>query len=805
MASFGKLLRQFRKDANLTQTQLAKKINRSRGTIAAWETEKYLPTERDDVLALEAILDLYPKDLDRLLLAAQMPLKYNTSEAELGISQFDVIKTERLIVQDRLEMTPKRPPAPLRTRIPNPKSKKFVGRTGEFDWLRRRLKAGDVAAIAGVRGIGGIGKTELAIAAANELNQHFANHVIWLDCGPNDAFAIQERLAAALGIVLESDNLHIRADALELAWQRQPATLVVLDDLRRRHLSDFEFIRSPYPPCALLVTSRRYDLPLPAAAIKALDVLSPAQSVELLRSLLPERWLTTEAQAVNDVAALLDHIPLALTLAARRAGRIAGRQDDSAKTPLATLLAELQTRRIQVLDQGADPNRPDLSIVITFDISYDDLDAEDQARLLRLGVFALNEFSSQALQAVWEVDQALAQQTLHQLVDAGLIKETAADMWQMHDLLREYAASRLTDPTELQTTRLAHAAHCEAFLDHLEVGTDDYWRALELHRPEAEQAADWLLSEGQPDSELAIELAITISQTYQSYTFPNWKTWLSAGLRVAAAREQRNSARRLQRSLGEYYWQRGQIAKAEQLMRTSLATAQELLQAASSDDETEAGQRGIAGTQSSLAALLSTRGQYDDAERLYRESLKVFEALGDSRSVAVTQSSLADLLKNRGQYDDAERLYRSGLEICQTIRDPQGVAVFQMGLGQLALARGQREAAIPWLQQARKGFEALNLSNWVEQVDQLLSGAQRQGLTLADLLALVRAAQQGDTQAGEQAWQICGKLSRSNDGTEASLGRGLQQILAGVPPQTALANLPNDLQHHILEELSAQK
>jgi hypothetical protein len=276
-----------------------------------------------------------------------------------GFEQLDerLGRIEQLVERLEVPAAPSRPPAALGTQVPDPRAARLVGRTEELDWLCQRLKAGDVAAIAGVRGIGGIGKTELAIAAAHEMETHFEGRVIWLDCGPNDAYAVQERMAAALGVVLESADLRVRADALTLALRQQPPTLVVLDDLRRRHLADFSAITPPRPPCALLITSRRYDLPLPGQAIKHLDVLSPAQSEELLADLLSEAWLAAEPGAAAAVAKLLEHIPLALTLAARRVGLIARHRDESARRPIATLLDELRARRIQVLDQGGDPDR----------------------------------------------------------------------------------------------------------------------------------------------------------------------------------------------------------------------------------------------------------------------------------------------------------------------------------------------------------------------------------------------------------------------------------------------------------------
>lgn len=150
----------------------------------------------------------------------------------------------RDILRERMEgaTPPQRPPGPVRTRIPEPRAVRLVGREEDREWVCRRLQTGDVAAVAGVRGIGGIGKTELAIAVTREMEGCFEGGVVWIDCGPNDAFVIQERIAAAIGAEMAGTDLPQRADALAMAFSHQPATLVVLDDLRRRHLADWRYI-----------------------------------------------------------------------------------------------------------------------------------------------------------------------------------------------------------------------------------------------------------------------------------------------------------------------------------------------------------------------------------------------------------------------------------------------------------------------------------------------------------------------------------------------------------------------------------
>ena len=167
----------------------------------------------------------------------------------------------------------------------------------------------------------------------------------------------------------------------------------------------------------------------------------------------------------------------------------------------------------------------------------------------------------------------------------------------------------------------------------------------------------------------------------------------------------------------------------------------------------------------------------------------------------MTQSSLADLLSNRGQYDEAERLYRSGLAIAQATSDLQGVAVFLMGLGQLTVARGKREEAVPLFVEARDRFQAIGLDNWAEQAQQLLDQIQNSGLSLGDLIAMIQAARQGDRQRGQAAWDVFQNMSGDEDPVTAALGRGLTRVLVGVPAEEALAGLPDEMWSELIAAL----
>ncbi|MCI0565534.1 MAG: NB-ARC domain-containing protein, partial [Nitrososphaera sp.] len=121
-------------------------------------------------------------------------------EGDVKTNGGDFIGRDQITVNVQMDQPP--PPAPLRTRIPQPKAQQLIGRETELNWICQRLLGEEEVVIAAVRGIGGVGKTELAIAAVRRLEAHFEERVMWIDCGTNDIISIQARMAAALGFLL---------------------------------------------------------------------------------------------------------------------------------------------------------------------------------------------------------------------------------------------------------------------------------------------------------------------------------------------------------------------------------------------------------------------------------------------------------------------------------------------------------------------------------------------------------------------------------------------------------------------------
>jgi tetratricopeptide (TPR) repeat protein len=105
-------------------------------------------------------------------------------------------------------------------------------------------------------------------------------------------------------------------------------------------------------------------------------------------------------------------------------------------------------------------------------------------------------------------------------------------------------------------------------------------------------------------------------------------------------------------------------------------------------------------TAGTLGILAQRRGDYDSAERAYRQVLEIFTRLGDQRNMSTGYHQLGMLAQVRGDYDAAEPLYRQALDISERLGDQAGIAAGYGQLGRLAQLRGDYDAAEPLYRQA---------------------------------------------------------------------------------------------------------
>ncbi|TVL93732.1 BTAD domain-containing putative transcriptional regulator [Streptomyces sp. SAJ15] len=320
-------------------------------------------------------------------------------------------------------------PAQLPARVAD-----FTGRAAFVDELSEQLVTaeGRVMAVSAVAGIGGVGKTTLAVHVAHAARHHFPDGQLYVDLqGAGPASAEPE---AVLGAFLRAlgtpeaaipDGVEERA-ALYRSTLDGRRVLALLDNAR-----DAAQVRPLLPGtegCAALVTSRTRMVGLEGAHLVDLDVMSPDEALMLFTRIVGEDRVAAERDAAMDVVAACGFLPLAIRIAA---SRLAARRTWTV-TVLARKLAD-ERRRLDELRAG------DLAVKATFELGYGQLEPH-QARAFRLlGLADGPDISLAAAAAVLDMDLDDTEELVESLVDTSLLESAAPGRYRFHDLVRLFA------------------------------------------------------------------------------------------------------------------------------------------------------------------------------------------------------------------------------------------------------------------------------------------------------------------------------------------------------------------------------
>jgi non-specific serine/threonine protein kinase len=496
-AGFGGQLRRYRERAGFTREALAERAQLTASGIAALEHGRRRRPHPDTLRRLVEALDL--SAAERAILAAALP-------------------------PPRASMHGNPAPWAVLQTLPAPRTR-LIGREQLVAALAALVPAHEGRLVT-LTGIGGGGKTRLALAIAAELRDGFPGGITFVELAPvADPGLVPHAVATTLGV---PEVAGIPLLERLVAALRPHTHLLVLDNCE--HLIDAcaalaERLLSACPGLRILATSREpLQIPgerqwrVPPLALPedddtgSLAKLAGSASVQLFveraQAVCVDFVLTPEnAAAVAHVCAGLAGIPLAIELAAAQVRvlsvtQIRDRLDDA-------------LRLLAGCNRGAPTRQQTLRAAL--DWSYDLLAAPERAVFHRLGVFA-GTFEVTAAEAVCCADQpADVLGLLAQLVDKSLVVVEAgleAARYRLLEPVRQYALAQLTACGELAHAQARHAGYYLAVADR--AGPDLHgseqvaWLArLELEHDNLRAALRWTVAQEDAAAGLRFAVALT--------------------------------------------------------------------------------------------------------------------------------------------------------------------------------------------------------------------------------------------------------------------------------------------------------
>ncbi|MDN3352113.1 BTAD domain-containing putative transcriptional regulator [Actinomadura sp. DC4] len=329
----------------------------------------------------------------------------------------------------------------------------FTGREADVELLHAALEESEVPAVAAISGMGGVGKTVLAVHVAHRLAERFPGGQLYADLGGGaDPARVLGGFLAALGIaghaIPEPPEERTALYRSLLAGRR---VLVLLDNAASE--GQVRPLLPGSPGSAVIVTSRARLTGLESARPVELEVFGAHEATGLLARIAGARRIAAEPEAAAEIARLCAYVPLAVRIAG---ARLAGRRHWA----LAHLAARLgdERRRLDELSAG------DLAVRAGFAVSYARLPDGARGLFRLLGLLEAADFAGWVATALLDASAESVQAHLEALVDAHLLTVAGTDAtgrlrYRFHDLVRLYARERAReeDPPDVRNAALVRA------------------------------------------------------------------------------------------------------------------------------------------------------------------------------------------------------------------------------------------------------------------------------------------------------------------------------------------------------------
>ncbi len=648
-------------------------------------------------------------------------------EDELGISPAQETETLYQDIQAGKFVPKKQPPQAWPQARPRPKhnlpiqTSTFIGRESEINAIKQLLLEEPGCRLLNLVGPGGIGKTRLALATAVQLRDSFPDGVFFIPLAPvSEPESIVPAIAESLRLTFYG-NVEPKAHLLDYLSRRQ--LLLVVDNFE--HLLDgatlLSEIVSRAADVSILATSRErlnlqeewvfavHGLNFPANDGRILDTYSAVDLFLRRARQTKSDFVPTEADIadISRICQLVEGMPLGIELAAPWIKLLSCRE----------IAAEIE-RSLDFLETAVQ-NVPDRhrSLRVVFEQTWERLSAKDKSVLRQLSVFrggCTRDAAEQVAGATLPI--------LSLLVDRALLRRSNTGRYELHELIRQYAARELSQIKETETTQDVHSTY---FADFLQQCENDLKGSRQKEAAE-EIAADfenilkaWNWAVEQAHIELLAKAVGGLGLTYE------WNGRYLEGERICAYAsgklKESKTAQGQRIVVNLLIWQAsfsvvlGENEQASQL----LYQAETLIKSSAfATQDTHPERTAILTVQGTVAYH---QGEFEKTRQLFEQSLASYRRRGDRWQEAKTLLALEKFSRNLLESGSlkqylheilaSKELVLQSLAIFRSFEDHANIARGLLGLGNVHLMLGQANEAQLALEECIRLCKALGHRN----------------------------------------------------------------------------------------------
>ena len=526
---------------------------------------------------------------------------------------------------------------------------RFVGKLEVLDELDQQLTTSERVAISTLTGMGGIGKTELALQYAlkdikkTPEDRRYQGGICWLNAQGNIGTQLLMFIKECLQINITDEGT--LEERIAIAWQKWPRkeSLIIFDDVQE--LTKIEPFLPPNHEnhIKVIITTRKQKIaknfsPLPVELLSLLD------SLELLSSFVGKNELNQDEITAKALCEWLGRLPLGIELV----GRYIRETDEELITVFENLKA------LKLADESLDYPTDEImtakrGVAAAFELSWKQLSESAQILAMSLSLFAIAQIPSELLLSDEKTLNQI-KKDLRDLKNLSLIKDIGNKNYELHPLIWQYFRAELDKFTESENLK---REHCQlmAFIAQkmpitptkTEIG--DFSSVVPHLQLITEELSAWL-----KDDDL-IWPYIAMLRFYEGQGFyGKAQSWCEECLRIALNRLGVESVAVLIsfNNLANLYTFQGKYEEAEDIF-SKISNKIKLEKIEDS---------WVSMFENNYAELYKKQGRYEEAENLLLKALERTQiSLGEEHSdMSIRLDNLAELYRYQGKYSKAEPL-----------------------------------------------------------------------------------------------------------------------------------------------------